>query len=171
MFGLLLTMRLKAILFDLDGTLVLTDALDCYRVKRQWRLCYERFPLTTLPPETSRFVNSLRQVWLAGIVTNAPRTYAQGLLRFHKLTLDVLVAYHDVVRRKPHPDPIIAACSRLGISPAECVYIGDREEDAVAARGAGAIPILVDWSSADQIGRVDVCTSWENVEQQIKSIR
>lgn len=47
-----------------------------------------------------------------------------------------------VGRCKPHPALFLAACDRLGLSPAECLYVGDggsQELSGAAAVGMGAI--------------------------------
>jgi D-glycero-D-manno-heptose 1,7-bisphosphate phosphatase len=45
--------------------------------------------------------------------------------------------------RKPKPKLILDAAQALGVDPACCVVVGDRESDAAAARSAGAIPLRV----------------------------
>jgi histidinol-phosphate phosphatase family protein len=46
--------------------------------------------------------------------------------------------------RKPKPKLILDAARALGVDPACCVVVGDRESDVEAARSAGAIPLKVD---------------------------
>ncbi len=46
--------------------------------------------------------------------------------------------------RKPKPKLILDAARALGVDPACCVVVGDRESDVAAARRAGAIPLKVD---------------------------
>ena len=38
---------------------------------------------------------------------------------------------------KPRPEPLLAAAERLGVDPQRCLYVGDREDDRVAAEAAG----------------------------------
>jgi histidinol-phosphate phosphatase family protein len=45
--------------------------------------------------------------------------------------------------RKPKPKLILDAARALGVDPACCVVIGDKETDAQAARAAGARAVLV----------------------------
>lgn len=45
--------------------------------------------------------------------------------------------------RKPKPKLILDAARALGVDPACCVVVGDRETDVEAARSAGAIPLKV----------------------------
>ncbi len=46
--------------------------------------------------------------------------------------------------RKPKPKLILDAARALGVRPACCVVVGDRDSDVEAARSAGAIPLKVD---------------------------
>lgn len=45
--------------------------------------------------------------------------------------------------RKPKPKLILDAARALGVDPASCYVVGDRDSDVEAARNAGAIPIKV----------------------------
>jgi phosphoglycolate phosphatase len=38
---------------------------------------------------------------------------------------------------KPHPEPLFEAARRLGVEPAQCLYVGDDERDIVAGLAAG----------------------------------
>ncbi len=49
--------------------------------------------------------------------------------------------------RKPKPKLILDAARALGVEPACCVVVGDRESDVEAARNAGAIPLKIDGPS------------------------
>ncbi len=50
----------------------------------------------------------------------------------------------DCECRKPKPKLILDAATALGVDPACCVVVGDRESDVQAARNAGAIAIKID---------------------------
>jgi histidinol-phosphate phosphatase family protein len=50
----------------------------------------------------------------------------------------------DCECRKPKPKLILDAARALGVDPACCVVVGDRESDVQAARNAGAIPLKID---------------------------
>lgn len=74
-----------------------------------------------------------------GIVTNKLRLYTEPLMA----ALDpaaraaCIVSGDSTANAKPHPQPLLHACRLLAIAPAECVYVGDAENDVVAARRAG----------------------------------
>ena len=74
-----------------------------------------------------------------GIVTNKRREYSEPLMR----ALDparraaCIVSGDSTANAKPHPQPLLHACKLLGSTPGECVYVGDAENDVLAARRAG----------------------------------
>jgi len=74
-----------------------------------------------------------------GIVTNKPGWLTDPLLA--ALDLDrraaCVVSGDTAARPKPHPDPLLLGCERIGRSPADCWYLGDAERDVLAGRAAG----------------------------------
>lgn len=74
-----------------------------------------------------------------GIVTNKRREYSEPLMR----ALDpqgraaCIVSGDSTANAKPHPQPLLHACRLTDSVPADCVYVGDAENDVVAARRAG----------------------------------
>lgn len=105
----------------------------------------------------------------------APRPYAEKLLAYHMLPIPVLVGYHDVVRRKPHPDPIAKAAATLKIPCSQCVYIGDEPDDIVAAASAGAVPVGLSWDGSlitkkEATIAVGVCANWNEVMELLKNL-
>lgn len=157
-----------AILLDLDQTLVLTSALSNLRKQREWQQIYRLFHLTTVPPGTLDFLQKARQVGRLGIITTSPRPYAEKLVAYHQLNIPVLVAYHDVRNRKPHPESILKAATTLGIAAHKCFYIGDMGDDIMAAKSARSIPVGLSWdrSLAQQkeasFARI-LCENWDEV--------
>lgn len=78
-----------------------------------------------------------------GIVTNKPEKYTSLLLQ--KLELNnrckVVICPDHVSERKPHPEPILLACSKLNVSTERTVYVGDHIRDIQAAKNADVIAI------------------------------
>lgn len=75
---------------------------------------------------------------LAVITNKAERFTADLLLRTGlEPYFDVVVCGDTVARRKPAPDPVLAACARLRVAPSEALMIGDSTNDVEAARAAG----------------------------------
>ena len=57
-----------------------------------------------------------------------------------------LVGYEDVKNHKPDKEPIEKGLSLYGITADEAVYVGDHENDMVAAKAAGVMSCAVSYS-------------------------
>lgn len=75
-----------------------------------------------------------------GIVTNKPSWLTDPLMAQLGLATRAgcIVSGDTTPNRKPHPEPILHACKQLGVTPGQCVYVGDAERDVEAGRRAGA---------------------------------
>lgn len=83
--------------------------------------------------------------WRIACVTNKPGEFADALLKATGLRdpFALVLGGDALPLRKPHPAPLLEACRRLGVGPAEAVMIGDSSNDAQAARAAGCRSVLV----------------------------
>lgn len=70
-----------------------------------------------------------------------PLLEATGLHGF----FSAIVSGDTAPKKKPAPDPVLAACSRLGVLPADALMVGDSKNDALAARAAGCRVLLVSY--------------------------
>jgi HAD superfamily hydrolase (TIGR01549 family) len=157
----------RAILFDLDETLVLTRAIEPLRRARRWADVYAAFSQTSLPNGTFEFLVSVSGLAQLGVVTKSPRTYAEKLLAHHGIEVPVVVAYHDVSRVKPHPEALLLASQKLGVEPSKCIYVGDDENDVRAAKAAAFSPVAVCWGERIDLGIEPICMSWDEVHAEI----
>lgn len=82
-----------------------------------------------------------------GIVTNKPEYLAALLVPMlgWEDRCAVLIGGDTLPVRKPDPLPLIVAAERIGMAPADCVYVGDDERDIVAARAAGMPSVVALW--------------------------
>jgi phosphoglycolate phosphatase len=78
------------------------------------------------------------QVQMA-VVTNKPEEFTIPLLRKSGLDkfFSIIVAGDTCKRKKPDPMPLHHACSELGVSVEQVLFIGDSHNDAQAAKSAG----------------------------------
>jgi phosphoglycolate phosphatase len=96
-------------------------------------------------------VDALRSLSEAGLslccITNKDSAFAEPLLREAGLSefLGFTLCADRAEDRKPSPNMLLAACSRLGITPAEMLYVGDSSMDIAAARAAGSPVIAVNY--------------------------
>jgi N-acetyl-D-muramate 6-phosphate phosphatase len=180
-------MRLGALLFDLDGTLLDSapdlagTANDMLRQRGRAPLPYEqlrphagsgaRGMLTTafsVQPQDEAYaalrdefhdryearmlqktqlfeavhalVGTLEKMncpW--GIVTNKSLRFSAPLVKAMAplSRAHTLVGGDSTPHTKPHPEPLLEAARRLGVSPQACAYVGDDPRDMQAAHAAG----------------------------------
>lgn len=157
-----------AVLLDLDETLVVTNALEALRRSRNWAQVYAAFDKSLLPKGTVHFIEKLsKKVGAVGVVTKAQRRYAEKLLAYHGLNIPVIAAYHDVRNVKPDPEALLLAAQKLGFEPSKCIYVGDDANDVKAARAAKFTPVGICWGEHVNIGLSPICTSWDEVYDEI----
>ena len=99
-----------------------------------------------------------------GLAALRERGYSLGVvtakmrwLAWHGLEITNLAPYFsccigadDCELHKPHPDPILMGCERLGLAPTECLYVGDSPYDIQAGNAAGCRTAAVLWGMFDE---------------------
>jgi len=76
---------------------------------------------------------------LWGVVTNKSKRFTDPLTQGMPLfsTASVVISGDTTPYAKPHPEPLLEAARRIGVSPERCLYVGDDERDIVAGLAAG----------------------------------
>jgi len=161
--------RLRAVLFDLDGTLV-TSTLDFPAIRRAIGVVDGSIleHIESLPPdeaaralavvESHERASAEQAEDMAGarellselgrrriavaIVTNNARVTALAALDRARLQCDALICREDAPG-KPAPDPLLLALERLGVPQEGALFVGDAEIDVVAGRRAGVWTIHI----------------------------
>lgn len=88
----------------------------------------------------------LRQLGLPlAVVTNKPYGATIDILETLGLRayFDAVIGGDTLPERKPHPAPILAALSHLGIEPEAALMVGDNYHDVQAAQAAGVRAVAV----------------------------
>ena len=85
--------------------------------------------------------------WQLAAVTNKRQDTSVEALRVTGLLpfFGVVVGGDSVPHKKPAPDPILRAASRLNVQSTECAVVGDTEIDVRAGKAAEARTIGVTW--------------------------
>ena len=91
-----------------------------------------------------------------GVVTNKPTAFTGPLLERSGLSdfFVVSVSGDTTANKKPHPEPILHACTILGVPPQANLHIGDSDNDLLAARAAGCLAWAVPYGYTEE-GPVD----------------
>jgi phosphoglycolate phosphatase len=82
-------------------------------------------------------IEASRLIW--GVATNKPVTFAEPIMQQLNLAerSAVLVCPDHVARSKPAPDMLLLACEKIGVAPADVLFVGDDARDIEAGRAAG----------------------------------
>ena len=82
----------------------------------------------------------------AGLVTSGSRARVERELELLGVreAFSLLVCGEDAVRKKPDPEALLLALTRLGMEAAEAAYVGDSPEDVLMAREAGVFAVGVE---------------------------
>ena len=93
-------------------------------------------------PGAREAVQQLQMVTRLGVVSNTAvmsEHDLRALLSTEDLSacFEVVVATADLGVHKPSAEPLLHAANAMGVDPKKCLYVGDIESDAVAARDAG----------------------------------
>jgi HAD superfamily hydrolase (TIGR01549 family) len=148
-------MPLRAVIFDLDETLLDSSALLSDRDARRWGRVFERLdevlPFVVAKGETD--VAELPRLAAerglkVGLLTHSPREYARELLSAHGISVEVMVTGSDGYAPKPDPAGLRAVMAELGVEPADTLYLGDSVGDFGAAASAGTVAAGVAWAEA-----------------------
>jgi phosphoglycolate phosphatase len=185
--------RVRACLFDLDGTLI-APSIDFGELNRRVRAVVANYGLDAAafagapaleilaaaqaelarrdPAVACRFAAEAQEAILAveleaaervqtysgvsellhglgamgiaiAIVTRNGRGPVERILQRLPLAHDLLLTRDDVAHVKPDPRHLLVALSRLGVSPAEAMMVGDHPMDIVAGRRAGLYTVAV----------------------------
>ena len=152
------------VLLDLDQTLVDSSALKVLRDSRRWEEVYRNVDSVRPYSYAKEFLIQLKKSQIPyGIVTSAPRRYAELVLRVHDLPIEVVTAFHDTRRHKPAPDPLLHAMTVMNLHRG--IYIGDEERDRAAAAGAG-----LEFIEAQHSGSEFFREAWLLVEKNLSRI-
>jgi phosphoglycolate phosphatase len=125
-----------------DGLPVPTEAMDSFR--RHY--ARENGRRTRFFSGVREGLEAIRAKGLPmAVTTNKPGAFTRPLLEMTALAefFQAVVSGDDLPRHKPDPMPLVWTCGRLGVSPADALFIGDSVNDFLAARAAGCRVFLL----------------------------
>ncbi len=106
---------------------------------------------------TLAFIESQHLRW--GVVTNKPVGFSAPLLKRLNLAerCATLICPDHVKQRKPDPEALLLACSRIDCDVSEAIYVGDHRRDIECARNAGLASIACEFG---YVHSDDPCANW-----------
>lgn len=139
-------MKFKSVIFDLDQTLVDSSKLEDLRNSRQWAKVLQSLNLINFDTNLGQLLNILSDSGVKiGVITNSPSKYAESVLQKFQIPFHSLVAYHDVVKRKPDPEAFLKTLSKFNLSPELVVSFGDQDNDIIASKRANICAVGAKW--------------------------
>ena len=136
----------RCVIFDLDQTLVDSSLSEQYRNIGDWKSavsCINKFVLYNNMQTVLDYIRN-NGIKLA-VVSSSVSYYVNNVLLYFGINADCIIAYHDVVCKKPNPEGMIKALSILKVSSEETIAIGDRDSDIIAAQSAKIFSIGCLW--------------------------
>lgn len=100
----------------------------------------EVIPHVALLPPAVEFIRRAPELALRlGIVTSNALQVVLALLEREGLVpaFEAVVAREHTLQLKPSPEGLLLCCARMGVVPAQCIYVGDSATDIEAAHAAG----------------------------------
>ena len=119
---------------------------EVYRVRQQ----QTHNSTVKLIPGTHETLDALKGVGVKlGVVTSKGIKVANEGLDLFGLRpyFDITVTHEETERHKPFPDPLLLGCLKLGIEPAQAIYVGDAVFDILAGKAAGTVTAGVTWGA------------------------
>jgi len=142
---------MKAIIFDLDQTLVDSRHIEHLRRSRQWSIVYQKISTISAYDGINKVLSVTRENGIKlAIVSSSPSSYVQRVVRHFGWSFDFTVCYHDTTQHKPHPAPFIEAANCLRVVAGDCWAVGDEPKDIIAAKAAGMYAVAALWGSLDK---------------------
>lgn len=107
------------------------------------------------------------------ILSNKPDAAVQPLAgRYFDGLVSLAVGELENVRRKPHPDMVVAAARQLNVPLGRCLYVGDSEVDIETARNAGIDCACVTWGfrTREQLNRAGAAVIVDTPDELVSYI-
>ena len=126
-------------------------------VRKTYDTLYEADPLKLVEPYPG-ILDMLKAIRAAGIKTAILSNKPDNMTCFIAEALfpglfDIVHGQREDIPKKPDPYAVLQLCEELGVSPADCLYVGDSDADMQTGHNAGIVSIGVTWGfrGADEL--------------------
>jgi len=151
---------IKCVVFDFDLTLVDSSNIAHVIERGEWGAVFRNISDIPIYDNVKKALIELVKLNIPyAIASNAPRGYIEKVLKYHQIPCDFIVGYHDVSSHKPSSESLLKCSAFFGVSPENCVYIGNDNIDYETAVNAGFGFLGVEWGRFDGLQVKKFCYS------------
>jgi len=123
---------------------------------------------TTLFSDMAALIDELehREIkW--GIVTNKPHRFTLPLMQAlgYAERAGCMISGDTCAHAKPHPEPMLKACELIGVTPAQCLYLGDDLRDMQAANAAGMRGIIANYGYVSDCASIESWNAYGSIDK------
>jgi phosphoglycolate phosphatase len=131
---------------------------------------------TVTYPEVTNTLKTLKeQNYNLAIVTNKPFKFIDPILKSLKLDsiFDLCIGADSLEVKKPHPEPLLHVCDKLGIHPDNSLMVGDSKNDILAANSANmpSIAVTYGYNYGEDISKYDPSVVIDNFSEILKVLK
>lgn len=127
--------------YGVDATDVAVAETSCWLLERMVELFAQ--DVVVLPGVRELLAELAAQEVPVALVSSSYRVLVDAVLRHGFGPFPVTVAGDEVRQGKPHPEPYLEACARLGVDPARCVVLEDSPAGVASGTAAGCAVVAV----------------------------
>jgi len=147
----------RALILDLDNTLVYTDEIKKYRDARDWESAYRFIPVCYFNQTVIDVIKKYQKKGVRTcVVSSSPRTYCEKVLDYIDLRVDFVLGSGDYAYYKPSPAPVLKAKKLLN-DPEIVIGIGDNQKDYDCYKSARIEAINVTWYENNHVRAPRTC--------------
>ncbi|MER9545242.1 HAD hydrolase-like protein [Mesorhizobium sp. M0437] len=138
------------IIFDFDQTLVDTSSVEHLRAAGNWKAVMAQAAKLPVYDGINELIQELHEAGQTiAIVTKSPDMVPRAFIKAHGWPIDIVVGYHHVKNRKPHPEGLLLAMSKAPAASDVSYHVGDQAHDTEASRGAKVVAVGSAWGCSD----------------------
>lgn len=111
------------------------------------------FTMIRLVDGVEEVIKELGAGYKLAVVSSRRSESLHKLLLHHNLNsyFSIILGREDVIRHKPHPEGIMKVLKKFELRQEESIFIGDSEQDVLAAHNAGILCVIIS-KSKENIG-------------------
>lgn len=146
------------------------------KILKEYNESYDSNPLYLVRPYDGicEMLNTLADMGIkTAILSNKPNSTARKIAAsiFGGFKFNAVYGQRDGIPVKPDPTSVNMIMEELGVSPDECLYVGDTSTDMQTGRNAGIFKIGVLWGFRDREDLKDADIIIENPNEITEAVR